>query len=120
MKQAGQICLFRFPRTDLERGKSRPALLITRLPGPFDDWLVCMTSSQISQAIEAFDEILDQGETDFVQTGLKTDSVIRIARLAVVTDGILLGAIGEISTERLKRIKGKIAKWIQNEAQDSS
>ena len=62
MKQAGQICLFRFPRTDLETGKSRPALLITHLPGPFDDWLVCMISSQISQAIEAFDEILDQGE----------------------------------------------------------
>jgi mRNA interferase MazF len=120
MKQAGQICLFRFPRTDLETGKSRPALLITRLPGPFDDWLVCMISSQINQAIEAFDEILDQDETDFVQTGLKTDSVIRIARLAVVTDGILLGAIGEISAERLKRIKGKIAKWIQSEAQDSS
>jgi mRNA interferase MazF len=55
-----------------------------------------------------------------VQTGLKTDSVIRIARLAVVTDDILLGAIGEISAERLKRIKGKIAKWIQSEAQDSS
>lgn len=55
-----------------------------------------------------------------MQTGLKTDSVIRIARLAVVTDDILLGAIGEISAERLKRIKGKIAKWIQSEAQDSS
>ena len=97
MKQAGQICLFRFPRTDLERGKSRPALLVTRLPSPFDDWLVCMIWSQISQAIEAFDEILDQDETDFMQTGLKTDHVIRIARLTVVTDGILLGAIGEIS-----------------------
>ena len=28
MKQAGQIILFRFPQTDLEAGKLRPALLL--------------------------------------------------------------------------------------------
>ena len=50
-----------------------------------------------------------------MQSGLKTDSVIRIARLALVTEGILLGAIGEISAERLKRIKGRIAAWIEEE-----
>lgn len=86
LKHAGQVCLFRFPQTDLKTGKRRPALLIARLPGPFDDWLVCMVSSQISQAIDGFDEILDREETDFVQSGLKTDSVIRIARLALVTE----------------------------------
>ncbi len=32
MKQAGQIVLFRFPQTDLEEGKLRPALLLGRLP----------------------------------------------------------------------------------------
>ena len=87
LKHAGQVCLFRLPQTDLKTGKRRPALLIARLPGPFDDWLVCMVSSQISQAIDGCDEILDREETDFVQSGLKTDSVIRIARLALVTEG---------------------------------
>ena len=115
LKHAGQVCLFRFPQTDLKTGKRRPALLIARLPGPFDDWLVCMVSSQMSQAIDGFDEILHREETDFVQSGLKTDSVIRIARLALVTEGILLGAIGEISAERLKRIKARIAAWIEEE-----
>jgi hypothetical protein len=33
MKQAGQIVVFRFPQTDLEEGKLRPALLLGRLPG---------------------------------------------------------------------------------------
>lgn len=113
MKHAGQVCLFRFPHTDLKTGKRRPALLVARLPGPFDDWLVCMISSQVSQAIDGFDEILYRDETDFAQSGLKTDSVIRIARLALVTEGILLGTIGEISAERWKRIKGKIAAWIE-------
>jgi mRNA interferase MazF len=39
MKQAGQIVLFRFPHTDLEEGKLRPALLLARLPDEYDDWL---------------------------------------------------------------------------------
>jgi len=46
MRQAGQIVLFRFPQTDLEEGKLRPALLLGRLPGEYDDWLICMISSQ--------------------------------------------------------------------------
>ena len=44
MKRAGQIVLFRFPRTDLGEGKLRPALLLARLPGEYDDWLICMIS----------------------------------------------------------------------------
>lgn len=39
----GQIVLFRFPQTDQTEGKLRPALVLRRLPGKFDDWLICMT-----------------------------------------------------------------------------
>ena len=47
MKQAGQIVLFRFPLADLEEGKLRPALLLGRLPGECEDWLICMVSSRL-------------------------------------------------------------------------
>jgi mRNA interferase MazF len=40
MKQVGQIVLFRFPQTNLEEGKLRPALLLAKLPGEYDDWLI--------------------------------------------------------------------------------
>ena len=33
MKRAGQVVLFRFPQTDLQEGKLRPALLLGKLPG---------------------------------------------------------------------------------------
>ena len=58
MKQAGQVVAFRFPRTDLIEGKLRPALLLGKIPGPYDDWLVCMISSRIRQHVEGFDEII--------------------------------------------------------------
>ena len=52
MKEPGQIVLFQFPRADLSEGKLRPALLLCEVPGPYDDWLICMISSQIHQRIE--------------------------------------------------------------------
>jgi mRNA interferase MazF len=36
--QEGQIVLFRFPLTDQIPGKLRPALVLRKLPGTYDDW----------------------------------------------------------------------------------
>jgi mRNA interferase MazF len=89
VKLAGQIVLFRFPQTDLEGGKLRPALLLAQLPGGYDDWLICMISSQIRQYVPGFDEIVQETDADFAGSGLKVSSVIRIGRLAVV-EGLLV------------------------------
>jgi len=112
MKQAGQVVLFRFPQTDLEEGKLRPALLLGKLPGEYDDWLICMVSSQIRHAIPEFDEIVREDDPAFAESGLKVSSVIRIGRLAAVQGEILLGAIGQIAPERLQRIKRRLAEWL--------
>lgn len=112
MKRAGQIVLFRFPQTDLEQGKLRPALLLGKLPGPYDDWLICMISSQTWHYIQGFDEIIQEDDADFVASGLKAPSVIRVGRLAAVEEQMLLGATGEISSERLQRIKTRLADWL--------
>ena len=114
MKKSGQIVLFRFPRTNLSNGKLRPALLLGKVPGPFDDWLICMISSQIHQYVADFDDIVREGDSDFSQSGLKVTSVIRVGRLAVVDGQLLVGAIGEISEERLRRIKQRLSEWIMN------
>jgi mRNA interferase MazF len=92
MKEAGQVVVFRFPQTDLEEGKLRPALLLGKLPGNYDDWLICMISSQTRQYVEGFDEIVQENGNDFGGSGLKVASIIRVGRLAVVSGDILLGA----------------------------
>lgn len=114
LRKAGQVVLFKFPNTDRSVSKLRPALLLAKLPGNYDDWLICMISSQIHQCIEGFDEIIRENSPDFVRSGLKTDSVIRITRIAVVSGDILLGSIGEFSPELLKRIRSRLADWIKN------
>jgi mRNA interferase MazF len=71
-----------------------------------------MISSQIHQYIQDFDEMIDKNDADFAQSGLKTSSVIRVGRLAVVEEGVLLGTIGEIDEERLKRLKANLSNWL--------
>lgn len=113
MRRAGQIAIAQFPTVALAQGKPRPVLLLSPVPGPYDDWLVCMISTQLRQAVSEFDETLNTSDSDFPSSGLKVVSVIRIARLAVTPADLLVGAIGEIGSERLQRIRDKLAEWIQ-------
>lgn len=110
----GHIVLFAFPQTNLPDGKMRPALVLRKCPGPFDDWLVCMISSQLRHELEGVDEVILQNDPDFPQTGLKVDSVIRATRLAVVASGILQGSIGSLPPHRLASIQKRVARWIEN------
>ena len=78
----GLIVLFRFPQTDMSKGKLRPALVIRKVPGPHDDWLICMISSQLTQHIPGLDEIINPDDPDFNDSGLKESSLFRASRLA--------------------------------------
>ncbi len=113
MISEGQIVLFKFPQTDQQAGKLRPALIIRKLPSQFNDWLICMISSQLNQKLPELDEIMDPDNSDFQESGLKLPSIIRIYRLAVVNGDILIGKIGQISNNRLLRIKQNLVRWIQ-------
>ena len=72
-----------------------------------------MISSQIHQAIPNIDDIIETTDIDFSNSGLKTASVIRLTRLAVVEETIFVGKIGEISTNRLTKLKKQLSEWIE-------
>ena len=113
MIKEGDVVLFNFPQTDLAKGKLRPALILRKLTGERDDWLLCMiTSLKPERERELTEKITKDGE-DFKSSGLKTDSLIRIDRLAIVNRSILLGKIGAISEKRLEHITEKLCRWIK-------
>ena len=113
MTREGQVVLLNFPYADSSVSKLRPALILRRLPGRHDDWLVCMISSQLDQAIEHFDEVIRPEDADFMASGLKRASAVRIARLAIVDRGRFTGGLGEISAVRLAHIRSRLAAWLQ-------
>lgn len=114
MISEGQVVLFRFPQTDQEKGKLRPAIVLRKLPGKFDDWLICMISSQLHHYLPDLDERVTPEDRDFQESGLKLPSVIRASRLAVVDKGILLGKLGQIDNARLVRLKKNLCMWIKD------
>jgi mRNA interferase MazF len=73
-----------------------------------------MISSNLNQYVEGLDEIINENSPDFVRSGLKTASVIRTTRLAVVSGEVLIGAVGEISPDRLMLVKNNLGDWIKN------
>lgn len=112
MKEAGRIVLVAMPNTDFSNAKVRPALLLKKLPGNHDDWLICLISSKLHQQIEGFDLLVNESDSDFIDSGLKQTSLIRISRLAVVNETFLPGAIGRISTQKLAQVKENLSKGL--------
>jgi mRNA interferase MazF len=114
-KNPGQIVLFNFPQTNLVIGKLRPALLIKQISSDYGDWLTCMISTKTAQEVVNLDNIIETTDEDFVQSGLKSSSVFRLTRLAVIAESVPIGVIGEVSQERLLLIRRKLARWIEDE-----
>lgn len=112
MIQEGQIVVFTFPQTDQVAGKLRPALVLRSLPRSHDDWLICMISSRLHQQVPELDDVVRESDPDFLLTGLKTTSLIRVTRLAVVSADLLHGRIGNLAVDRLARIRFRLGRWI--------
>jgi mRNA interferase MazF len=115
MISEGDILLFQFPQSDLRTGKLRPALLIKKIEGNFDDWLVCMISTQTRHQIQGLEVVLHETMADFTQTGLKKESLIRVSRLAVVDSNVFTGKLGSLPPETFEKIKIRLANWIRSQ-----
>ena len=71
-----------------------------------------MVTTKHKTFTDDLDEEINDSDNDFNDSGLKSPSVLRILRIAVINRSIMLGKIGNISDLRLTRIKSKISKWI--------
>ena len=111
----GDVVLIRFPQSDLNEGKLRPALVIAVAPGRHPDLLLALITSRTYQAVSEFDEIIDPIESDYMDTGLKVRSVVRLARLVSVESAIINARLGRVSSERLQQIRKRVADWLQEE-----
>jgi mRNA interferase MazF len=100
----GDIVLIDIPQSG-GGSKLRPALMLKQLP-KYNDFLVCGISTQINQYLKDFDEILNEKDVDFKQTGLHKTSLIRIFFLAVVSSQNISGSIGVIPAHCIKTYFG--------------
>ena len=106
----GEVVLTPIPQVD-GKIKNRPVIILRALP-KFNDFLVCGVSTQLSQYVKDFDEIISPADPDFTSSGLITASVIRLGFLAVLPHKSIAGAIGEISSNRHLRLLKTLSDYL--------
>jgi mRNA interferase MazF len=103
----GDVVLTPVPQADGQI-KNRPAILLREMP-PFGDLLICGISTQLHQQVLNFDEVIATTDADFVTSGLKATSLIRLSFLFVLPRRRVVGSIGSISAERHRRLLQNLA-----------
>jgi mRNA interferase MazF len=110
----GDIVLGRFPFTDGRGTKLRPVLILARVPGPHDDYLVLFISSQPRTAVAGVDMVIDRQHPAFAAAGLKVPSVLRTGKLATISSALMLGPLGKLDDplvdDIVRRLTGFLGK----------
>lgn len=106
----GDVVIALFPQSDGSI-KNRPALILREMP-PFKDFLICGVSTQLRQKVEDFDEVISLTDSDFVQSGLISESLIRLGFLVTVPSNRIGGVIGSVSGERRKRLMRNLSSYL--------
>jgi mRNA interferase MazF len=109
----GTVVLSPFPFTDLSGRKTRPALVVSRSDRSGSDVMLAFIttyigSPYIGSPLSASDLLIETTHPDFVQTGLKRSSVVKLDKLITVERSILLGELGEFSTVLMQIADAKL------------
>jgi mRNA interferase MazF len=95
----GQVIVFPFPFSNLERNKFRPALLLASVGR--GDWLVCQITSNAYSDKRA----IEINNKDFVSGSLQRVSYVRSGKLFTAHEIIFSGFAGQLSTEKFLEIR---------------
>ena len=98
----GEVVVLRFPQTNLQTGKRRPALVVADLKG--DDLILCQITSQARS--DGYSVSLTVA--NFERGRLALNSFIRPNRLFTVEQSVILYAAGKVKSETLHEVRAKI------------
>jgi mRNA interferase MazF len=107
--KAGDVVLLPVPQLAGGAPKLRPALVLSLLPGPFQNVLICGISTQVHKVIRDWDELMATTESDFARSGLHRNSAIRLSYLYSAERSEITGIIGEIDSSRLERLLTRLS-----------
>lgn len=105
----GTVILTPFPFTDLSGTKVRPALVVSSSARKGSDLIIAFISSVYNPSqLQPTDFPLIAGSSDFDLSGLKTNSILKLDKLATIDRKIIIGELGNLSTSTMKAVLDKI------------
>lgn len=99
----GDVVLVPFPFTNLQQTKLRPAVVLWADTNG-QDVTLCFVSSQDINNLNLGEFVLSSSDSDFLETGLKVDSKVRVTRLVTVERKLITRRIGKLSTSQLQQL----------------
>jgi len=75
---------------------------------------LAMVSTQIDLKIPGLEVLLTEDMPAFAKTDLKRSSLVRTSRLAVVSDEVFIGSIGNLDETVLSDILRRLSHWLVN------
>ena len=108
-----KIVLVPFPFDDLSANKMRPAVCLTNEIQPYGHIVLAFITSKVSGNPADTDFVIDSQNTDFVNTGLKVSSTVRLHRLMTVSKQIIKRELGELSRNQRTEIKNRLRKLFE-------
>lgn len=105
-----KIVLVPFPFDDLKGSKIRPAVCLTEVIHPHRHIVLAFITSAVTANSTATDLVLDIGDTDFAQTGLRVSSTIKLHRLVTVSTTLVKREIGSLSISHQNKVEDCLRK----------
>ena len=103
-----KVVLVPFPFDDLSAAKVRPAICLTEPIGTHHHVVLAFITSQPSADILPSDILIDSGDSDFVKTGLRVTSTLRLHRMMTVTARFIVRELGELPTSLQEEVDNNL------------
>jgi mRNA interferase MazF len=100
----GTIVLTKFPFTDLQSFKRRPAIVVSSEQNKNSDYIVAFITSVIPAKLADTDLLFDNTNPDFKKSGLIKPSLIKADKLATLNKNIFTGELGSVSSATMKEL----------------
>ena len=96
----GDIVLVQFPFTDLSPTKLRPVVLLENTS--LNEVTLCFISSQNIENISSEEFVLNTSDTEFIETGLRVASKVRVTRIVTLQRQLRIRRLGKLGVKQIQ------------------
>ena len=108
------IVLVPFPFDDFSNSKVRPALCLTNEIGIYNHVVIAFISSKIPNEILLSDIIVKLNSENNIDTGLVSDSIIRIHKIVTIPSTLIKRKLGVLNLELTQNVQKAIKYLFQD------
>ncbi|WP_347404918.1 type II toxin-antitoxin system PemK/MazF family toxin [Nodosilinea sp. LEGE 06152] len=110
----GKVVLVPFPFDDLSATKVRPAVCVTHAIGPYQQVLLAFITSRLPENPLATDLVFDVSHPEFVGSGLRKSSALRLHYLMTARTSLILRELGALSETAQADIAKRLCRLFDN------